>query len=85
MTSSALQFFPNRSTPVAGSCGASTRRNMEVELEAQTLEFRIRIRAYELWQQDGGMEGCADEYWRQAREMVERELAEEQERTPRSD
>jgi Protein of unknown function (DUF2934) len=51
-------------------------------LEAQTLEQRIRIRAYELWQQDGSMEGCADEYWQQAREMVERELREEQAKQP---
>jgi hypothetical protein len=28
------------------------------------------------------MEGCADEYWQQAREMVERELREEQAKQP---
>ena len=59
-----------------------TCRNTEVELKAQTLECRIRVRAYDLWQQDGGMEGCADEYWRQAREMVERELDIERKRSP---
>jgi hypothetical protein len=52
--------------------------------EAQTLDERIRVRAYELWQQDGSMEECADEYWQQAREMVERELREEQANPPGS-
>lgn len=46
-----------------------------------TLEERIRERAYLLWQQDGALEGCADEYWRQAREMVEEEIREEHQRT----
>ncbi|MFM0756010.1 MULTISPECIES: DUF2934 domain-containing protein [Paraburkholderia] len=27
-----------------------------------TLEEKIRARAFELWQQDGSLEGCADEY-----------------------
>jgi hypothetical protein len=40
---------------------------------------RIRARAYELWEADGSMEGCADEYWRQAREHVEREMEAEEE------
>nr|WP_087135479.1 hypothetical protein [Caballeronia arationis] len=30
------------------------------------------------------MEGCADEYWQQAREMVERELHDEQAQVPSS-
>ncbi|SAL08089.1 hypothetical protein AWB81_08583 [Caballeronia arationis] len=47
-----------------------------------TLEERIRKKAYELWQQDGSMEGCADEYWRQAREIVEQEMLEEKSRSP---
>jgi hypothetical protein len=33
-----------------------------------TFEERIRARAYELWQPDGSLEDCADEYWRMARE-----------------
>ncbi len=28
-----------------------------------SVEERIRARAYELWHEDGGLEGCADEYW----------------------
>jgi hypothetical protein len=40
-----------------------------------TVEERIRARAYELWQQDGSLEGCADEYWRLARVLVEKEMA----------
>ena len=46
-------------------------------MEALTLEQRIRTRADELWKQDGSLEGCADEYWRQARQLVEREVAKE--------
>jgi hypothetical protein len=41
-----------------------------------TVEERIRMRAYELWQQDGGLEGCADEYWHMARALVEQEIKE---------
>jgi hypothetical protein len=51
-------------------------------VEEQTLEERIRKRAYELWQQDGSMEGCADEYWRQARQIVEREMLEQKPKLP---
>lgn len=40
-----------------------------------TVEERIRARAYELWQQDGALEGCADEYWHMARALVEKETA----------
>lgn len=43
-------------------------------LEALTLAQRIRTRANELWKQDGCLEGCADEYWRQARQLVELEV-----------
>ena len=46
-------------------------------LEALTLEQRIRTRAEELWKQDGSLEGCADEYWRHARSLVELEMAKE--------
>jgi hypothetical protein len=43
-------------------------------LEALKLTQRIRTRANELWKQDGSLEGCADEYWRQARQLVELEV-----------
>lgn len=46
----------------------------------ESYEKRIRECAYKLWQQDGAMEGCADEYWRQARQIVEQEVLEEKER-----
>jgi hypothetical protein len=44
-------------------------------MSATTLEEKIRARAYELWQLDGGLEGCADEYWRAARALVENEMS----------
>jgi hypothetical protein len=44
-------------------------------VDNQSIEGRIRTKAYELWLADGAMEGCADEYWRQAREMIEKEVA----------
>jgi hypothetical protein len=46
-------------------------------MDNQSIEERIRTKAYELWLADGAMEGCADEYWRQARETVEKEIASE--------
>jgi hypothetical protein len=51
-------------------------------VEHQTLEERIRRKAFDLWKQDGSMEGCADEYWRQAREMIESDVQEENEIRP---
>jgi hypothetical protein len=47
-------------------------------MQAETIEQRIRTKAYALWQEDGSMEGCADEYWRKARNLVEAEIAEEE-------
>jgi hypothetical protein len=47
-------------------------------MQAATTEERIRAKAYALWQEDGSMEGCADEYWRKARSLVEAEIAEEE-------
>lgn len=47
-------------------------------MQTATFEERIRAKAYELWQEDGSMEGCADEYWRKARSLVEAEFADEQ-------
>jgi hypothetical protein len=46
-------------------------------MRAETIEQRIRAKAYELWQEDGSMEGCADEYWKRARNLVEAEIAED--------
>jgi len=50
------------------------RQTTKFHLETITLAQRIRTRANELWKQDGSLEGCADEYWRQARELVELEV-----------
>ncbi|WP_267939541.1 DUF2934 domain-containing protein [Paraburkholderia sp. HD33-4] len=50
-------------------------------MAAESIEERIRAKAYALWQEDGRMEGCADEYWRKARALVEAEIAEEQRRS----
>jgi Protein of unknown function (DUF2934) len=44
-------------------------------VDVDTLTHRIRTRANELWRQDGSLEGCVDEYWRQARQLVELEAA----------
>jgi hypothetical protein len=49
-------------------------------MRAETIEQRIRAKAYKLWQEDGSMEGCADEYWNRARNLVEAEIAEEDRR-----
>lgn len=38
-----------------------------------SLAERIRECAFMLWQQDGSLEGCADEYWRMARTLMEQE------------
>ena len=46
-------------------------------MRADTIEQRIRAKAYQLWQEDGSMEGCADEYWKRARNLIEAEIAEE--------
>jgi hypothetical protein len=47
-------------------------------MHTPTFQERIRAKAYELWQEDGSMEGCADEYWRRARTLVEAEFADQQ-------
>jgi hypothetical protein len=36
-------------------------------------EEKMRVRAYELWEKDGSLEGCADEYWEQARAQIDEE------------
>ncbi|MFM0632375.1 DUF2934 domain-containing protein [Paraburkholderia xenovorans] len=48
-------------------------------------EEQIRVRAYELWEKDGGLEGRADEYWAQAKAQIdEEEIAGENGTVPRS-
>lgn len=47
-------------------------------MNLESKEERIRKRAYALWEEDGSMEGCNDEYWRKAREIVEEEMLQEQ-------
>jgi Protein of unknown function (DUF2934) len=39
----------------------------------QDLDYRIRLRAYLLWEAEGRPEGRADEYWHRARELIEAE------------
>jgi hypothetical protein len=46
----------------------------DYDMPELTLEEKIRERAYQLWQLDGSLEGCADEYWRMARALVEEEI-----------
>lgn len=38
-------------------------------------EDRVRVRAYELWEQDGRPDGRADEYWHRAAALVANEQA----------
>jgi Protein of unknown function (DUF2934) len=52
----------------------TVHQTVRFHVEALTLAQRIRTRANELWKQDGSLEGCADEYWRQARHLVELEV-----------
>jgi hypothetical protein len=54
-----------------------TNEQFPLAMDNESIERRIRTRAYELWLADGAMEGCADEYWRQARETVEKEIESE--------
>jgi hypothetical protein len=39
----------------------------------ESIEERIRARAYELWERDGSPEGRADDYWNKAQALVESE------------
>jgi hypothetical protein len=50
----------------------------EASMVLRSKDERIRGRAYTLWEEDGALEGCADEYWRQAREQIEGELRREE-------
>ena len=45
-------------------------------MTTDTIETRIRERAYTMWEQDGRPEGRADEYWQRARHVVEAEVRE---------
>lgn len=47
-------------------------------MHTATVEERIRANAYELWLEDGSMEGGADEYRRRATRLVETALANDQ-------
>jgi hypothetical protein len=35
----------------------------------------VHAKAHALWEADGSMEGCADEYWQNARRLLEEESA----------
>jgi hypothetical protein len=52
---------------------------------SRTKEERIQERAYALWEKDSALEGCADEYWRQARELVEERMRREENARPGGD
>jgi hypothetical protein len=43
--------------------------------DAKSVEERVQVRAYALWEQDGKPEGRADHHWRQAQSEIEREDA----------
>jgi hypothetical protein len=44
-------------------------------MENNSMVERIRARAYELWESDGGPDGRDDEYWEKARTLIESESA----------
>ena len=41
----------------------------------KSLEEKLRLRAYHLWEADGRPEGRSEEYWEKARVLLEQELA----------
>jgi hypothetical protein len=43
-------------------------------MENESMEEKIRARAYELWEKDGSPAGQADKYWEQARASLEGDL-----------
>jgi hypothetical protein len=49
------------------------REALHMSDSEQDMEIRIRERAYALWDQDGRLEGRADEYWEKARRLIEAE------------
>jgi hypothetical protein len=42
-------------------------------MSTESMEDRIRRRAYELWEQDASPAGRADEYWDRAQKQIEAE------------
>jgi membrane protein involved in colicin uptake len=44
-------------------------------MENKSLEERLRLQAYHLWEADGRPHGRSDEYWQRARELLERETS----------
>ena len=47
---------------------------------AEPDEHRIRLRAYEIWEEEGRPDGRADDHWTMARKELERELDPKEER-----
>lgn len=43
-------------------------------MENESMEEKIRARAYELWEKDGSPAGQADKYWEEARASLEGDL-----------
>jgi len=43
-------------------------------MENESMEEKIRARAYELWEKDGSPAGQADRYWEEARASLEADL-----------
>jgi len=44
-------------------------------MENESMEEKIRARAYELWEKDGSPAGQADKYWEEARASLEGDLS----------
>lgn len=44
-------------------------------MENKSLEERLRLQAYHLWEADGRPHGRSEEYWQRARELLERETS----------
>lgn len=61
---------------VRRSCNINARtREMVNGMHNKSLEERLRLQAYHLWEADGRPEGRSTEYWEKARALLEQELA----------
>ena len=58
------------------SCNINARIRETVNgMQNQSLEEKLRLHAYHLWEADGRPEGRSMEYWEKARALLEQELA----------
>jgi Protein of unknown function (DUF2934) len=71
-------FIPCRKTdrvnpgaqPVLMQGARNAGDRIQMKLAAETLEDRVRKRAYDLWETDGRPPNRGDEFWERARELI---------------